>query len=291
MDLLHSTRVLIFRYCPPSVISPSLSPCLNHPCVCSSPVSISINAPSLWSALIGTYLCNCVIVSHCMKSATNWGLLSKLCFMREISNFLQPKLAQSSKMHVPSWCAPLALQGTISMRGPDNILLPSSTPAEWAASSCLCLYALPCCGLHITSAAPKEPSPTTHSLCATQASLPGHLEYLQWWERARHQLEFRALPCSPSHQGLSLPSKQKHCQSHRNPSHRNLMRSVTLPAPRTRDSAFRLCRKKHLTVWLVFSVLLWSTLQSPGPWPSTACFLPFQHYSTGCSITSCPPTQ
>lgn len=55
-----------------------------------------------------------------MKNATNWGFLLRLCFMREISNFLQPKLAQSRKMHVPSWRAPLALQGTISMRGPDN---------------------------------------------------------------------------------------------------------------------------------------------------------------------------
>lgn len=50
---------------------------------------------------------------------------------------------------------------------------------------------------------------------------------------------------------------------------------VWLPACRTRNAAFRLCRKKHLIVWLIFCVPLWSTLQSPSPWPSTACFLSF----------------
>lgn len=94
MGLLHSMRVLIFRYFPPSVASPSLTPCFNHLCVCSSPVSVSINVPSPWSALIGTYLCNCVI--QCLivwKVLWTKVFLSRLCFMREISNFLQPKLA------------------------------------------------------------------------------------------------------------------------------------------------------------------------------------------------------
>lgn len=210
--------------------------------------------------------------------------------MREISIFLQPKLAQSSKIHVPSWCAPLALQGTISTRAPDISFAAKYHPS-WVSCFFLPIIHMPfpAVGLHTTSAW-MRPQPAPHNLCASPAPLPGHSVQLQWWEGARHQLGFRALPCSPSHQGLSLPSKQKNCQSHRNLSHRNLMRSVTLPAPRTRDSAFRQCRRKHLTVWLVFCVLLWSTLQSPGPWPSTACFLPFQHYSTGCSITTCPPT-
>lgn len=167
-----------------------------------------------------------------------------------------------------------------------TVLFPNTAPFEWAASSCLCPFALPCCGsAHHCSCL----NGTGHTQPVCQPSFPPRTPRVAAGMR-RHQLGLRALPCSPSHQGLSLPSKQKYCQSHPNLSHRTLTRSVTLPAPRTRDSALRLCRKEHLTVWLVFCVLLWSTLQSPGPWPSTACFLPFQHFSTGCSITTCPPT-
>lgn len=97
MLLLHNISVFIFRYCPPSVISPSLTPCLNHPfALLQFLYQLRSSSPYLFLLAL-TSVIVLYSVSLCMKNATNWGLLSRLCFMREISNFLQPKLAQSSK--------------------------------------------------------------------------------------------------------------------------------------------------------------------------------------------------
>lgn len=75
---------------------------------------------SPWSILIGTYLCNCVLQGASLHEKC-YKVRSFIKATLHEGNIKEPKLEQSSKkMHVPSWCASLELQSTISMRGPDN---------------------------------------------------------------------------------------------------------------------------------------------------------------------------
>lgn len=228
--------------------------------------------------------------------------------MREISNFLQPKLARSSKkMHVPSWCASLALQGTISMRGPDNsfaakfhliwvncFFLPMSMCPSllWVCTPLL----MPEWNHHWlhTTCVPARP----HTACVPAqphtACVPAQLPSRDSWSSCSDEKE------QSTSWGSGLfpaPPLTKDCLC---PLSKSTARTIQTRATETSWGVW-LCLHPEQgilpsgcaegsTVWLVFYVLLWSALQSRSPWPSTACFLPFQHYSTGCSITTCPPT-
>lgn len=209
MVLLHSIRMLFLTYCSPSVISPFLTPCPNHPGLCSSPVPVSINVPSPWPALIGTYLCNCVIQCAWKMLWNAMNILSRPCFMKEISHFLQPKLAQSSKKilspaDVPHWHprAPFP-QGVWT-----TVLLLNTSPVEWAASSCLYPCALPCCGSAHHFCMNGTIMDHTQPVCQPSFS-PGTPGVAAAMRRSWGSELFPAPPPTRD----SLPPKHKHCRA------------------------------------------------------------------------------
>lgn len=156
-----------------------------------------------------------------------------------MSNFLQPKGVQRAS-------ACLQAGASSSAQAPPACCSPSQCP-----------------GTHCT-----KPLQATHSPSVPSAPLPAT-------PGGRNKADCLGTGTLPAPTKDPLPSQQRYCWSHTDLSCRYLMRSVTLPVCRTRNAVFRLCRKKHLTVWLIFCVPLWNMLQSPSPWPSTACFLPF----------------
>lgn len=98
-------------------------------------------------------------------------------------------------------------------------------------------------------------------------------------------------PCSPS-QLLSpktLPSKQRYCWSHLDLSCRNLEERDSA-CTQNKEFCGKAVQEEASDCLINISCAALKRAAEASPWPSTACFLPFQHYRTGCSITNCPPT-
>lgn len=224
-------------------------------------------------------------------------LQSEVCYQGysssgEISNFLQPSLAQSSKkLHAPwltsshftratrpQWAGTIVPQYNLGeLCFPmHSWLYPHTPPHHWSAHHFSCL--------NITNTGHIKP---VHQ--PRFSPRPPSIDEVRRRNKA-DSLDSGLSPCLPLTKTCLCSLSRSTARAIQTWATETSWRAWLCLHPRTRDSTFRLCRKKHLTVWLIFCVPLWSALQSPGPWPRTACCLPFQHYRTGCSLTTCPPT-
>lgn len=132
----------------------------------------------------------------------------------EISNFLQPKLAVSSKKlhaslaHVPTG-TPVHHFSEGSGQQQAATVPPQYNPGElsFQMHSCQYPHPFPAAGLHTNSPAWIKPSPATHNPYATPASLPDPPVIMhrcsdeKEWGR---QPGFRAFPQLPSAATLTL---------------------------------------------------------------------------------------